>query len=338
MKAVWRCAILSAALEASALAAGAQAPSDIAEARRLINAGEPATALVKLRTLKGEGDRNREMQLALLTGVAHYHAGDVTKAIEALAPVVDRFAADSIERREAEQVLGLSLFLAGRFAEALPRLQSTRRWAGENSELALALGQTYVHTQQPDAAREVFAALFRLPADSAAAHLIAAQMMIRLEQEPQAEKELGRALDKDPRLPVANMLLGQIALFRGRFAEAVTFTERELAINPANAAAFSQLGDAFGRQGKWDEAIAVLQKSVWLNPYYSAPYILLGRAYTRKDQHAAAEGMFRRAIEYDPNNRTAHYLLAQLLQQLGRAEEAKREFEIAERLRGARGA
>jgi Tfp pilus assembly protein PilF len=43
--------------------------------------------------------------------------------------------------------------------------------------------------------------------------------------------------------------------------------------------------------------------------------------------------MLRRAIEYDPNNRAAHYLLAQLLQQVGREDEAKREFEIAERLK-----
>jgi Flp pilus assembly protein TadD len=46
--------------------------------------------------------------------------------------------------------------------------------------------------------------------------------------------------------------------------------------------------------------------------------------------------MFRRAIQFDPNNRTAHYLLAQLLQQAGREEEAKREFDLAERLRGPR--
>jgi Tfp pilus assembly protein PilF len=46
--------------------------------------------------------------------------------------------------------------------------------------------------------------------------------------------------------------------------------------------------------------------------------------------------MFKRAIQYDPNNRTAHYLLAQLLQQQGRTEEARREFEIAERLRDPR--
>jgi Tfp pilus assembly protein PilF len=52
------------------------------------------------------------------------------------------------------------------------------------------------------------------------------------------------------------------------------------------------------------------------------------------NQPDAAEDMLRHAIQYDPNNKTAHYLLAQLLQQLGRSEEAKREFAIAERLQG----
>ncbi len=35
----------------------------------------------------------------------------------------------------------------------------------------------------------------------------------------------------------------------------------------------------------------------------------------KKGQPATAEGMLRRAIQYDPNNRSAHYLLGQLLQQ-----------------------
>ena len=56
----------------------------------------------------------------------------------------------------------------------------------------------------------------------------------------------------------------------------------------------------------------------------------------KKEQPATAEGMLRRAIQFDPNNRTAHYLLAQLLQQAGRADEAKQEFAIAERLPAAR--
>ena len=253
-----------------------------------------------------------------------------------LTPIVDRLPRDSIERREAEQVLGLAAVVVGRYAEAVPRLEATRRWAPENMQLAYALAQAYLQTRQVDVARGVLADLFKVAPQSAAAHLIAAQMMTRLELDALAEPELTRALEKDPRLPSANLLLGQIALFRGRIPDAIAFTTRELAINPASALAFSQLGDAYVRQAQWDDAIATLQKSIWLNPYYSAPYILMGRAYMKKAQPAVAEGMLRRAIEFDPNNRAAHYLLAQLLQQNGREEDAKREFEIAERLRGPR--
>jgi tetratricopeptide (TPR) repeat protein len=289
-----------------------------------------------LKTIAGDQVPAVQLQAGLLLGVAHYHADDPAKAIEVLTPIVDRLPRDSIERREAEQVLGLAAVVVGRYAEAVPRLEATRRWAPENMQLAYALAQAYLQTRQVDAARAVLADLFKVAPQSAAAHLIAAQMMTRLELDSLAEPELTRALEKDPRLPSANLLLGQIALFRGRIPDAIAFTTRELAINPASALAFSQLGDAYVRQAQWDDAIATLQKSIWLNPYYSAPYILMGRAYMKKAQPAVAEGMLRRAIEFDPNNRAAHYLLAQLLQQTGREEDAKREFEIAERLRGPR--
>ena len=307
-----------------------------AEARRLINAGEARTALAKLRAATPPSGSDEATQFAQLLGVAYYHADEPLKAIEVLAPVFERLVPDSVERREAEQVLGLSYFLAGRFADAVPRLEATRKWASANLELGNILGQAYIRVQRPDRAREVFASVYRVPADSAAAHVIAAQMMVRLEMETQAEAELTKALEKDARLPNANYLLGQLALFRGRLAEAISLTERELAINPANAMALVQLGDAYVRQAEWDAAIGALQKSIWLNPYYSAPYILLGRAYMKKGQPSTAEGMLRRAIQYDPNNRSAHYLLAQLLQQMGRTEEAQREFELAEKLSGPR--
>ena len=326
----------AACLAAAPRVLGQEAPGAVSEARRLINAGEPRQALERLLAIPRDAPAAGDPRVQLLLGVAYYHANETTKAIDTLVPVVDRFPAESIERREADQVLGLALFVSGRFAEAVPRLEATRVWATDNLELGYALGQAYIQTQRADAARAVLASVYKVSPASAAAHLVAAQLMLRLQMESLAEAELARALDKDPRLPNANLLLGQIALFRGRLADAIALTERELAANPGNALAYSQLGDAYVRQASWDRAIGALQRSIWLNPYYSAPYILLGRAYAKTQQPGTAEGMFRRAIEYDPNNRSAHYLLAQLLQQAGRTEEASREFAIAERLSGPR--
>ena len=314
------------------LSAADEVDTAVSEARALLGQDKPAAALERLAKLDA-GDA----RVALVRGVAHYHAGDAARAIEALTPVVPRLSEGSVERREAVQVLGLSHYLAGHLAEAVPLLEETRLWAADNLELNYVLGTVYIQRQQPDKARACIARLFGAAPDSAAGHLLAAQMMIRVEQEALAEAELRGAIAKDPKLPQAHFLLGQIALFRGRHDDAIELTRQELELSPGNAMAWSQLGDAYVRLQAWDEATAALQRSIWINPYYSAPYILLGRAYMKKGQPATAEGMLRRALEYDPNNKAAHYLLGQLLQQGGRDEEARKELEIAARLQGQPG-
>jgi tetratricopeptide (TPR) repeat protein len=304
----------------------------LGEARALLDGGQPRAALEKLKGLDLGDPR-----VAEVTGVAYYHADDPVRAIELLKPVVSRLPPDSRESREAVQVLGLSLYIAQHLPESIPYLEKTRTWAPDNLELLYVLGNAYVQTRQPDPARGCFAQLFRVPADSAAAHLLAAQMMVRLEFEELAEAELKKAVAKDPRLPQAHFLLGQAALFRSRWDEAVALMQKELEINPGSAMALYRLGEIYTRQSRWDEAIAALQKSLWINPAFSGPYILLGKAYAKKGEAATAESMLRRGLEYDPNNKSAHYLLGQLLQQTGRLEEAKKEFEVAERLQDPSG-
>jgi tetratricopeptide (TPR) repeat protein len=323
--------VLAREEQSAVTAASGDRAAALADARRAINEGRPKDAIARLEALNAADSP----EVAHLIGVAAYHADDHQRAIATLAGIVDRLPADSLERREAVQVLGLSLFLAGRYADALPHLEATRRWATDNMELGYVLGQAHIQAGEPQRARETLARVFGVAPATAAAHLLAAQVMIRLQHEPQAEAELKRAIEIDPALPRAHFLLGQIALFRGRLDESEALTQKEIAINPGDAMAFYQLGDVYVRQSNWDAAVGALQRSLWLNPFYSGPYILLGKAYMRKSQPATAEGMLRRAIQYDPNNRTAHYLLGQLLQQMGRLEEAKQEFAIAERLQGA---
>ena len=299
----------------------------LTEARALINQGKPREALSKLDSLDP-----LEPRVAYLQGVAYYHVDEHVKAIEKLMPVVDRLTEDRLEHQEGVQVLGLSLYLAGRLRESVPYLEQTRAWAADNVELCYILGNAYLLTQKPAEGRQSFARLFGVPPESAAAHLLAAQMMVRLELSELAEAELQKAILKDPRIPQAHYLLGQAAIFRGQLDLARTLLEKELEVSPGHAMALYRLGDAYTREARWDEAIVALQKSIWLSPYFSGPYILLGKAYMKKGQVGTAEGMLRRALDYDPNNKAAHYLLGQLLRQAGRLEEAQKELAIAEKL------
>lgn len=304
--------------------------SALDEARALITSGNPAAAIAKLQALSPATNP----QVAQLLGLAFYTANDHIKAVDQLSFAIGKLPKESAAWRESVQLLGLSNFLLGKMADAVPFLEQAVGWQQNNNELIYALGMACVQARQPEKARAAFGRMFRVEPDSAAAHLLTAQMMIRVEMEDLADVELKKALEKDPRLPQANYLLAQNAIYKTRYDEGIALLEKELAINPNNAMAYYKLGDALTRQLKWDEAIVQLQKSVWLNPFYSGPYILLGKSYLKKKQLSNAEGMLKRAIQFDPNNKSAHYILGQVYQQSGKAEDAKREFALAEKLQG----
>ncbi|MEP7339804.1 MAG: tetratricopeptide repeat protein [Acidobacteriota bacterium] len=319
--------------------AQAQTPPDVnSEARAAFNAGRYDEVIQKLIAFSAPSRDLRDV--AYLIGMSWYQKREYQRAIPHLQAVIragNEAPGDSQVVREyfeCYQALGLSHYLLGHLAESVPYLEQVTKRAPNNNELTYALGMASVQTRQPDKARQAFARMFRVEADSAAAHLLTAQMMIRVEFEEFAEVELKKALEKDPRLPQANYLLGQNAIYKAKYDEGIALMEKELAINPNNAMAYYKIGDAYTRQLKWDEAITALQKSVWLYPFYSGPYILLGKSYLKKREFQSAEGMLRRAIQFDPNNKSAHYLLAQVYQQQGRAEDAKREFAISEKLQG----
>src|SRR3712207_9408285 len=71
----------------------------------------------------------------------------------------------------------------------------------------------------------------------------------------------------------------------------------------------------------------LFRSSIWLNPYFSGPYIVLGKVYLKQGDLANAERILRRALQMDPNNFSAHHLLAQVLQQSNRSDEARKRSE-----------
>jgi superkiller protein 3 len=274
-----------------------------------------------------------EWETAYLLGVAYHLKHDYLHAVQQLSAAVKRIPQQDAKYRNAIQILGLSHYVLGHPIDAIPYLEETSRLLPDSTEIAYALGSCYIQTRNRDKAREIFARMFKVSPLSAAAYLINAQMMMRLRFEELAEQELQKALSLDPKLPQINYLLAEIAIYHAELDRGIALLQKEIEINPSFAMAFYWLGEAYTRKLQWDEALAPLQKSIWLNPYFSGPYIVLGKVYLKKGDLQNAEGMLRRAIQMDPNNFSAHHLLAQVLQRANRSEEAKREFETAERLR-----
>jgi tetratricopeptide (TPR) repeat protein len=308
------------------------AEASILQAEQLLKQGKTAEAVEVLRSalIKYPADGNLNFRL----GKIFYRQGKYQEAIEKLTFSLTKLEKTSSEYKDAAQMLGLSHYVSGHLAESIPYLEQVIKWSPENNEITYALGISYIQTRQPVNSREIYARLFGVATNSAAAYLINAQMHVRQRFEETAEIELNQALKLDPKLPQANFVLGELAIYKAEIDKGIEYLNKEIAINPSNGMAYYRLGEALTRQLKWDEAVPSLQKSIWLNPFFSGPYIVLGKVYFKKRELGNAENVLRRAVEMDPNNFGAHYLLAQTLQQSGKLEESKTEFALAEKLRG----
>ena len=304
----------------------------IRQVETLLTQGKTSEAVGILRTALAKNPSDEDLNFRL--GKILYKQGKYQEAIEKLTVSLTKLDKNSTDYKEAVQMLGLSHYVSGHLADSIPYFEQLIKWSPENNEIVYALGISYIQTRQPVKSREVYARLFGVATNSAAAFLINGQMHVRQRFEETAETELNEALKLDAKLPQVNFVLGELAIYKADIDKGVIYLNKEIAINPSNGMAYYRLGEALTRQLKWDEAVPSLQKSIWLNPFFSGPYIVLGKIYFKKSDFGNAENILRRAVEMDPKNFGAHYLLAQTLQQGGKIEEAKTEFALAETLRG----
>jgi tetratricopeptide (TPR) repeat protein len=304
------------------------AETDFAEARKLSQQGKYDEAIAMLQPLASRSPRPAGVPHEL--GTVYYKKGDYLKAADSLKQAVTEDPND----KEAVQLLGLSYYLAGRPAEAIPYLEKVQGWYPRtNVDASYILGVSYIQAKDYPNARKAFARMFDVPADSGAAYLVTARMLFRQEFTPIAEEYAQKAIAADPKLPLAHQLLGEVHMFTSKIPEAISDFQQELAINPGNSAAYYKLGDAYSRVQKYDDAERQLQRSIWLDATSTGPYILLGKVLEKKGEPVLALRTLQRAATMDPNNPMTHQLLGQAYRDVGKTDEAEQELKIAEQLR-----
>ena len=259
-----------------------------------------------------------------LRGMIFYQRDQLPQASDAFSKAIAQDATD----RESTEMQGVTLFRLGRPQDAIPYLEKAHAAvANANIDPQYVLGLAYSDVGRYDDARHSFAAQYGFAPDSAEAYLLAARLFLRRELKDQAAAQAQKALEVNPKMPLAHQLLGEAALARGDAEGAIKELEAERAVNPLNGDMYDRLGDAYLRSGQYENAQQALNRAVLLEPTSTGPYILLGETFLKLKDPIQALRYLTRAVKMDPSNYITHNLLGQAYKATGQLAEANREFK-----------
>lgn len=300
---------------------------DLKRLRMMIDRGQTAEALKELNALAMQ--QPAPPGVNRLRGIAMYSQNRFAEADAAFASALKQDPHDE----ESTQMRGLALFRLGKAAEAIPLLESAHNWTPQTRvDPTYVLALCYIDTHNYDNARKAFALQYGFPPDSASAYLLAARMLLRRDYRPIAQQFAHKAVELDPQLPLAHMLLGEIALADEHVDEAIAEFEKERTRNPLEGSVYDRLGDAYTRSGDYVKAQQSLQQALLLEPNSTGPFILLGKVLLKENDPMNAILYLERADRMDTGNYITHNLLGRAYRSVGRTEDANREFQTSQKL------
>lgn len=261
-------------------------------------------------------------------GIAQYRAGDFATAAETFKRVLEQRP----DLLAARQLYGLSLVEIGRDRDAIVQLGLTLDAAPQEVSVLYSLGLAHLRLRQ----KEVETMIERLnafPAGRGAAHLLRGQMLIAAGEFEKALAELESAASLDTNLPRLHYSIGLAYHQLGRNPEALTAFEKDLSARPSDFLTLYYIALLRESLGDLDAAERHLAAALKLAPESPDAMALHGKILFKRGRAAEAVAPLEFAIKQNPTDTERRYLLARIYQQLGRREDAAREFAEVQRLK-----
>ena len=139
-------------------------------------------------------------------------------------------------------------------------------------------------------------------------------------------------LKENSQIPGIHYRLGQALLSRagasGHVEEAKAEFEKELVVDPHNAAAEFVLGELARRAGQWNEAAQHFSNATKLDVGFSEAYLALGMSLAAAGKYPDAISPLRSYVQMQPADAAGHYQLAIAYARVGNKEGAARELAL----------
>lgn len=266
--------------------------------------------------------------ILLNLGIAYYRAGQFAKAAE----VFPQFLSKQPNATQARQLYGLSLAALGKDDEAIQQLEPTLDAVPPDAAVLYTLGLSYLRAGK-QGFRATLERLAAFPAGRPALHLLQGQAFLRDREFEQALEELKEAEKLNPELPRLYYALGLTHQQLGQNPKAIAAFEIETRRSPQDASTLYYLALVLEAEGKAEAAELQVRKSLKLDSLNPDANALLGKILIKQNKPAEALEVLKTATTQDASDPEKRYLLARAYQQLGRREDAAREFAAVQKLK-----
>ena len=142
----------------------------------------------------------------------------------------------------------------------------------------------------------------------------------------------GRALELDPALPFANLIMGDLLLRRHEYAEAIVWVKKAIALNPNDPEGYAGLANILSFVNRAAEALPPVEQAIRLDPLYPPAYdMYIGRSLVMSGDYARSLPPLRNCTRRVPAFWPCRAYLAVGLAQIGQVGPAR--AELAEMLK-----
>ena len=297
-------------------AAAAQAGADLAEARRLVEAGRVAEAIPVLERARAVNPDDPEPLWML--AVARLRTGDVTAAAEIAREFSARLPGNAngpLLLASASRTLGRLDDAEAALREALardPRLAEARR------DLALVLAERG-QTEEAIEWLEGLAADFPGRAEALTPLGV---LYVQVGRGAEGLEALLAAARSDPASFEAQHHLGALLSELGQYEEAGRRLDAALALRPGEPGALLEICRLRSREERLEEARESCAAAAASAPDDAEAWFASGDVLHYLAEEGEAERAYRRALELDSSHDRAAFRLGQLLHEAGRSPEA----------------
>lgn len=165
------------------------------------------------------------------------------------------------------------------------------------------------------------------------AYIGRARVYLRTDKTDEAERNLSAALKLDAKNADASYLLGNVRILQGKYDEAIASYSECLKNRPRDTKALKMRAGTYRQLGEYEKSITDLEQAIEFNRFDEEAWSDLGHSHLGCDNYEKAIDAYEWAIAYGQNEYLTYMNLGYAQSRLERPEDAVRNFRLAVEMR-----